>query len=278
MDAESEKPNPIYKILIMVLPVGVVIGTAIFMYMYFYMERKDNEVQSVIVSRDMKVDELSGLVEKFTERIGLRDIDSEKGRKGLQRAASMIEGSLGPQNLGLTVTKAAGEPAHGLLWKGLSVDIRGVSKPDEVVIAAVSYSGAGHVSDANTVSSMMMLINSMAREKPVKTIRFVFLPLLKTVPEQNKLLLTQCIREGEESAGIVGIGVMEAAPDLAAQGWLSIQDNKEVDLQNVSAVSHLWLTHTVYSPETWASNPSGRFVRSLELAREIRAFLLKSAS
>ena len=127
----------------MVLPVGVVLGTIIFMFMYFYLEREDEKNHAVIVSHGLRVSDLEDMVDKFTSRIGEREIETEAGRAGLLRAASMIEGRLGPQNVGYPVRRSEGEAAHGLLWKSLSVEILGEERPQEVIFAAVSYAGAG---------------------------------------------------------------------------------------------------------------------------------------
>ena len=51
--------------------------------------------------------------------------------------------------------------------------------------------------DANTVSTMMMLASSMAREKPARTIRFVFMPYNEAVQDQNQWLLERCLKSGE---------------------------------------------------------------------------------
>jgi hypothetical protein len=115
---QSDTKSPrIYKILLMILPVGVVIGTIIFMFMYFYLEREDEKNHAVIVSHGLRVSDLEDMVDKFADRIGQRNIESEQGRVGLRRAASMIEGRLGPQNVGYPVVKSEGKAAHGFLWK-----------------------------------------------------------------------------------------------------------------------------------------------------------------
>ena len=113
MHADDSSPR-IYKILLMVLPVGVVLGTIIFMFMYFYLEREDEKNHAVIVSHGLRVSDLEDMVDKFTSRIGEREIETEAGRAGLLRAASMIEGRLGPQNVGYPVRRSEGEAAHGL--------------------------------------------------------------------------------------------------------------------------------------------------------------------
>ena len=215
---ETQAPR-IYKVLLMVLPVGVVLGTIIFMFMYFYLEREDEKNHAVIVSHGLRVSDLEDMVGKFTDRIGERDIETEQGRVGLRRAASMIEGRLGPQNVGYPVRKCEGEAAYGLLWKSLSVEILGEETPEDVVFAAVSYSGAGKVADANAVSTMMMLASSMAREKPARTIRFVFLPLSRSEEQQNHWLVKRCLKPGERCAGILGLQIMKKTPGAVEPEW-----------------------------------------------------------
>ena len=65
----------------MVLPVGVVLGTIIFMFMYFYLEREDEKNHAVIVSHGLRVSDLEDMVGKFTRRIG--DGKSRRKREGL---------------------------------------------------------------------------------------------------------------------------------------------------------------------------------------------------
>ncbi len=274
-EIEITKPNPIYKILIMILPIGVVVGTAIFMYMYFHLEREEAKEHSVLVAREMKVSELESLVDKFTNRIGLRDIDSEQGRAGLHRAASMIEGGLGPQNLGLTVTKGEGVAAHGKLWRSLSVDIRGVVRPEEVIVASVSYSGNGELADGNTVSTVMMLASAMARDKPARTIRFVFEPLVVADVGELKERAGLVLKDDEKLAGVIALDTMQGMPDLLDAGWVSLVSKSAIDIEQGS---ELLLTHSVYSSETWKDNEDGRLAATLNVAKQLRNRLLKMAS
>lgn len=287
----TETPAPrIYKFLIMALPVGVVLGTIVFMFMYFYLERKEEQKHSVIVSHGLRLSDLEDMVGKFTERIGERDIDTEQGREGLRSAASMIEGRLGPQNVGYPVSKCEGEPAHGRLWKSLSVEILGEKTPEEVVFAAVSYSGAGKVADANTVSAMMMVASSMAREKPMRTVRFVFLPMDRPAKQQNRWLLERCLKPGESCVGIIGLQMMSQTPGAGEPEWQVIapaaadrtwwahlagaKSGSEFTAGRMPAI---WLTHPAFSEYTWIGKKDQRLRRTIVVAQEIRGWLLKAA-
>lgn len=291
MHADKGSPR-IYKILLMILPVGVVVGTIIFMFMYFYLEREDEKNHAVIVSHGLRVSDLEDMVDKFTSRIGERDIETEAGRAGLLRAASMIEGRLGPQNVGYPVRRSEGEAAHGLLWKNLSVEILGEEKPQEVIFAAVSYAGAGGDADANTVSTMMMLASSMAREKPARTIRFVFMPYKDAPQNQNRRLLTRCLKSGESCFGIIGLQTTGEIPSAVDSAWqMQMQTQSPVDIAWWSSLTEessamkfrdgvvpsAWLTHPVYSSQTWIGNRSLRLERTLIAAQDLRKWLLKAA-
>jgi hypothetical protein len=287
---DSSKSPRVYKVLLMALPVGVVVGTIIFMFMYFYLEREDERNHAVIVSHGLRVSDLEDMVDKFTDRIGERDLETEQGRVGLKRAASMIEGRLGPQNVGYPVKKCEGQAAYGLLWKSLAVEIRGEDKPDEVVFAAVSYSGAGNVADANSVSTLMMLSASMAREKAARTLRFVFLPMNLSANEQKSWLIKRCLKPGESCAGIIGLKTMIAAPETGAEAWQAevsepadkawwayLSQGDSTGAFSGGRAPSVWLTNLAFSPETWVGNKDGRLNATLAVARELRTWLLMAA-
>ncbi len=287
---DPQKSPLVYKVLLMTLPVGVVIGTIIFMFAYFYMEREEERDHAVIISHGLRVSDLEDMVGKLTDRIGSRDIETEEGRGGLRRAASMIEGGLGPQNVGYPVKRSEGEAAHGRLWKSLYVEIRGEDDPEEIIFAAVSYAGAGEVADSNCVSTLMMLASAMAREKPAKTLRFVFLPMNKSPDQQNRWLLDRCLKDGESCVGIIGLQTMTGSPKAGGADWEAItssdadkawwdfvSNESSSEIKTSSSPPSVWVSHAVYSPEAWVDKRADRLAHTLDAVREIRAWLLKAA-
>ena len=286
----DNKSPRVYKILLMILPVGVVIGTIVFMFMYCYLEREDEKNHAVIISHGIRISDFEDMVGKFTDRIGQRNIDTEQGRTGLRRAASMIEGRLGPQNVGYPVARSKGEAAHGFLWKSLSVEILGQKNPDEVVFAMVSYAGAGEDADANTVSTLMVLASSMARENPNRTIRFVFTPMDISPEEQKRWLMEQCLNAGERCSGIIGIMTMPELPQAADTAWqagtISSEDlawwNRLKDVtaepdSQITDAGAVWLSHPVFSAQTWVNSRGRRLDSTLSVAQDLRRWLLKAS-
>jgi len=282
----AENPR-IYKVLIMIIPVGVVIGTIVFMYMYFHNERRDEQNHAVIASHGLRISDLDDMVGKFSDRIGVRSTETEEGRDGLKSAASMIEGRLGPQNVGYPVKKGKGQAAHGLLFKSLWVDVRGETQPESVIFAAVSFAGAGEVADANVAATLTMLAASMAPDQTNRTIRFVFLPVDRSPAEQNRWLVEHCLAEGEQCDGIIGIKTMDGAPDLGTAEWVAETpaDGGEAwwgflqrgGSRPAGVTQSVWLTHSVYSPEAWKGNKDQRLEKTIKAAGEITAWLRRAA-
>ena len=283
----SDSSPKTYKIILMVLPVGVVIGTIIFMFMYFYNERRDEQKFQAIAAHELSVEDLSDVVGKFSKRIGVRDVETEEGRNGLKSASSMIEGRLGPQNVGFTVKKDEGEAKHGKLWKSLWVDIRGKKKPNNVVIAAVSFAGKGEVADANATSTVLMLASAMARDEPSRTIRFVFLPFDQSPAEQNAWLLQRCIAEGEVCDGIIGIQTMKGDLEVGDSEWQLADNSADSQawwgfLQGgqprpANAAPSVWVSHSVYAPEAWAGQRDRRLEKTVAITKSIMFWLRQAA-
>ncbi len=282
----EDRPPRLYKILIMILPVGVVIGTIVFMWMYFAKHQEESNEQNIIVATGIRISDLQDMVGKFTDLIGPRTTETEEGRTGLRQAAAMIEGRLGPQNLGLIVRKDHGEAAHDLLFKGLWVDVRGKEKPDEIVFMAVSYAGAGEVADANTTSTVMMLASSLAKENPSRTIRFVFLPFDRNPAEQNRWLTERCLSSEETCAAIIGLKTMQQAPQIGTEAWStvdteakatlwwdSLKEGKPVDAETPS----VWMTHPVYASQAWQDRREERLKATIRVTQEMRGWLLTAA-
>lgn len=284
------EPSPRkYKILIMILPVGVVIGTIVFMIAYFHMEREELRERSVIASYGLRVGDLEDMVSKFSDRVGERSRNSESGRKGLKQAASMIEGRLGPQNVGYRVNKGDGLVMDGLIWKSLWVDLRGERSPEDVVMVAVAYAGAGQDADANCLSTVMMLASSMARESHACTLRFVFLPWDLSPAEQNRWLLQRCLQDGERCRGIIGLRPMEEVPRAGGDQWLVTSESSrdrdwwaylsqggKMPGEGAEPVS-VWATASVYSAKAWVGRRDARLERTIQLAAEMEEWLRRAA-
>ncbi|WP_227021471.1 hypothetical protein [Oceaniferula marina] len=285
----SEHSPRKYKIMLMILPVGVVIGTIVFMVAYFKMERDEERQRAVIASYGLRVEDLSDMVGKLTDRIGPRDHGSESGRRGMKQASAMIEGRLGPQNVGYKVEKGGGEAIGEWQWKSLWVDIEGRSAPEEVIIVAASYAGEGQDADATCLSTVVMLASAMARKEPARTLRFVFLPIAQSPNLQNQWILKHCLGADEQCVGILGLQTMDEAPtaggdewqlwapDDRDRVWWDVLRGRSSGAPEISGAS-VWLGASVFSPQAWQDRRHDRLQRTVSLASELQSWLLSVAS
>jgi hypothetical protein len=136
----------------------------------------------------------------------------------------------------------------------------------------------------------MMLASSMAREKPSRTIRFVFTPFDDSSNEHDLWLLTQCLKPGESCSGIIGLKAMDEMPSTGDADW-QISTNSPQDLawwnsilsdevslkQDNGIVPTVWLTHTVFSSKTWVDQRAQRLESTLNPAQELRKWLVKAS-
>lgn len=114
---------------------------------------------------------------KLTEIVGPRHAGTEAGATGLRRAASMIEGSLGPGNAGYKVQVEPGPETPNGSWPIIIARLPG-SKPGLAVLAGYDANPAGGGVEANAtgVASTMAAAQALAGEELGKAVTFVFVP------------------------------------------------------------------------------------------------------
>ncbi len=114
------------------------------------------------------------------------------------------------------------------------------------------------------ILTLLMLASSMAREKPARTLRFVFLPMDRSPVGQNQWLTGRCLAAGERCVGIIGLRTMEKSPETGAGDW-DIVAPRDADKawwghlskggslsgRQASSPPSVWVTHAVFSPDAW---------------------------
>jgi len=94
--------------------------------------------------------------------------------EALHAAADDVARELGAA--GYAVTRQAFE-AEGVVCENVEAELRGASKPDEIVVIGAHYDtvdeAPGADDNASGVAAMLALARRMARERPARTIRFV---------------------------------------------------------------------------------------------------------
>lgn len=176
MSDETVKRPRWVGLLLVILPLWLVASGGVAMWYFLQRDKKLETAEQQRFSRSVSETALADDVRKLVEVVGERNGASEQASKNLSRAAAMIEGSLGPSNIGFAVARVPG-PAD---WPLLHVSITG-KNPDApavwIVCAYDSRPGSpGADANATGVAAMLAAAQALAGEKPTLSVHFVFLP------------------------------------------------------------------------------------------------------
>lgn len=163
-------------LLLVLLPLWLVVSGGFAIWFYFYKEKKDAQEDQARFAQTVSVPGLADDLRKIVEIIGERHGGSESAAKNLTRAASMIEGALGPSNTGFTVRRVQG-PAE---WPLLQVTVTGPKPDSPAVWVLASYDSRpgspGTEANATGLAATLASAQALAADKPAADIHFLFIP------------------------------------------------------------------------------------------------------
>lgn len=204
-------------LLLWILPLWLVVSSVAGIWLYLRKQAADAEDGSMRLATEIRESGLADDVGKLMTFVGERHTANAAGVQGLNRAAAMIEGSLGPGNAGYRVERVAGPSLSAGRWPILVVSIKGKDEdlPPLWVVAAYDARPGSRGAEANAsgVASVLAAAHSLASGLPLRSIRFAFLPhgyesdgplteafdlLRKRVGEASTLLVVEATGAGEK--------------------------------------------------------------------------------
>lgn len=242
MTEKAKRPGWIIFLLVL-LPLWLIASGVAALWYYFHLEKKEALVEQQRFSQSVSIPLLSDDLRKIVEVIGERNGSSEIAAANLSRAASMIEGLLGPSNTGYAVKRVTG-PSQ---WPLLQVSILGKNSDAPANWVLTSYDSPvgsrGIEANATGLVATLAAAQALANDKPSSSVHFLFLPhandrdgplletagkvleLLKSTPPKS-LLYVEAMGAGEalwfssrETGAAplnwsVGLGEIHGAEDL----------------------------------------------------------------
>lgn len=176
MSEEVAKHPRWVGLLLVILPLWLVVSGGAAMWYFLQRDKKLETAEQQRFSRSVSTTALADDVRKLVEIVGERNSASEKAAKNLSRAAAMIEGSLGPSNIGFAVDRVPGPEA----WPLLHVSITGADPEAPAVWITCDYDSRpgspGAEANATGVAAILAAAQALAGEKPPVSVHFVFLP------------------------------------------------------------------------------------------------------
>lgn len=173
---QTRRPRRWLAVFLVTLPAWLIASGGFSVWLYFRNEEsRINQIDHAF-GRMVSAESLADDVEKITRIIGERHGSSDTASSGLDQTASMIEGSLGPSNTGLSIRKI-NSPTR---WPILTTLIPG-SDPDSAPIWLVtSYDSRpgsiGTEANATGLAATMATAQALVNTPLKRSVHFAFLP------------------------------------------------------------------------------------------------------
>ncbi|YCM45427.1 hypothetical protein V2O64_05265 [Verrucomicrobiaceae bacterium 227] len=126
------------KIGIVVIPAILILSICIALYLGANEEEEPNRP----VEGEVTIPELADYLMKLNRGIVARDFLTEEGVQGLRGTAAMVQGTLGPLNLGYRIHLNQADSEKGLLWETVWIDV-GEVEGEAPVVLAIPYGESG---------------------------------------------------------------------------------------------------------------------------------------
>jgi len=262
--ATPAKTHRWYVLLLVGLPVWLACSAGGALWWYFEKEKREAVTRQAAFAREISITSLADDLRKFTTLIGERNVGEGSPSANLGRAASMIEGLLGPSNTGLEIRRVRGPLDWPLLETSLPA-----SRPNAPSVWVITGYDAprgsrGGQFNASGLAAVLAAIQAAAADKPEKHLRFLFLPHLHDtgapVGATLRLAAETMTRQGEVEA-VLWVEAMGAASDLtlSANSPDALPADLLVDLGSVAPGGHglpagdpvpAWLTDAIVRVST----------------------------
>jgi hypothetical protein len=162
------------------VPLGLVFTSGAGLWLHFKGKAAAEQAEQARFTTAINADVLRDDMGKMLNFVGERHASSQAGVQGLNRAAAMIEGSLGPANAGYKIEKIAGPEVGENRWPILIATLRGSDEKSAPLWIVAPYDSrpgsAGAEANASGLVSVMAAAHALANSTPKRPIHFTFVP------------------------------------------------------------------------------------------------------
>jgi len=206
------------------VPLGLValtIAAFVFFFSKDTAELKSTHAISSMFRREISEQDLRDSVAMLATTIGPRPAGEERS---LRMAATWIESSLGPSNMGYKVEKQVYE-ADGQEFRNLIAELPGGERALEIVVVGAHYDSVPDSPAANDngtgVAALLAIANAFVGTKHARTLRFVAFvneepPFFQTESMGSLVYARHCRERGDNIVAMISLetlGYYTDAPD-----------------------------------------------------------------
>jgi len=170
-------PSPWLRWLLVLLPAWLVVSGALALWIWWRGEQAAKEAELVKFTTPITAERVADDLEKLASWVGPRGLASEAERRGLDRAAAMIEGALGPSNAGYRVERWPGPDTGVGEWPVLVATLRGDEREPLWLVAGYDTEPGRVVArNSSGLAAMLGVAQALAGQSPGRPVKFAFLP------------------------------------------------------------------------------------------------------
>lgn len=231
-------------LLLVLLPVWLLVSGASALWYYFHREKKQALIEQEHFSQSVSIPLIADDLRKIVEIIGERNASSQVAAANLSRTASMIEGMLGPSNIGYKVQRTNG-PAD---WPILQATLNGKNPAAPAIWVLTTYDSRvgsrGAEANATGVAATLAAAQALAGDKPNAPVHFVFLPHSNDVDSpvmETAVKFVGLLKAQGTPKAILCVESMGAGEAL----WLSSRDVSATPLNLVAGLGAVYGSEVV---------------------------------
>lgn len=193
-------------LLLWLLPLWLLVSSMVGIWLHLRNRERSEEAGVLRLASGVSAEDLADDVAKLMGFVGERHGDDAVGARGLDRAAAMIEGALGPSNAGYRVERLAGPSMPAGRWPILIAKVRGKDEDAPPLWVVAGYDSrpgkTGAEANASGVASVMAAARAMAADLPERTVLFAFVPhVLRT--DEVRMAGLRLLADRAKGAGVV---------------------------------------------------------------------------
>jgi len=226
-------------LLLWLVPLGLVFTSGVGLWLHFKGKAAAEQVEQARFTTAIHADLLRDDMGKMLNFVGERHASSPTGIQGLNRAAAMIEGSLGPANAGYKIEGISGPEVRENRWPILIATLRGSndkSAPLWIVAPYDSRPGSpGAEANASGIVSVMAAAHALANSSPKRTIHFAFVPHAYDAEAPVMEVQGQLAQRVGKASTVLAVEAMGGAGKL----MISSLDGGNAALQQVSGLGEV---------------------------------------
>lgn len=214
-EAEKTKQPWVWKAAIMALPLGLIAGIVIAMTLKVSKGPRNDMVAAVYAAGDFSEAGLLDSVSKLEGFLGERSFSGELGQQQMRGTAALIQGTLGPNNLGYSIESEPAVTREGKVWRHFWIESESVSGKGDLLIWA-DYTDPSQSASVAALLSLAEWVRGRNFGRQI-TIAFVADPTqINEIVEDGDLIR---VRVGAVGHGTRGLTSIEGDPqDLVWNG------------------------------------------------------------